>query len=278
MMELPNTSSLRSNAVMIQYTTIRQKYYSHFSRDEQEEIAIGLEQGKSLPDIAASLDRSPSSVSREVRRNTPPVRNVRYRGNRAQQRAAERSRRSHARGCLANPVIRVYVECHLVNDGWTPQEIAGRLPFDKPGLSTNYESIYQWIYGERQDLITYLPRAHKKRRKRPHGKKRGRIPNRVDITERPPQVEGRGQAGHWETDTVVSRQSGACVVVLVERKSRFYIVIRITDKSARSVRWALEKALGRLPPGLRRTLTYDNGLENALHELTNKILGTKSYL
>jgi IS30 family transposase len=279
MMELLNTSSSRSNAVMKYYTTIHQKCYTHFSGDEREEIAVGLEQGKSLREIAANLARSPSSVSREIRRNTPSVRNVRYRGNRAHRRAAERSRHSHARDRLANPVVRAYVECRLVNDGWTPQEIAGRLPIDKPGLSTNYESIYQWIYQERRDLIKYLPRAHKKRRKRPYGKKKNRlkIPNRVDITERPAHIEGRRQAGHWEVDTVVSRQSGVCVAVLVERKSRFYIVIRIKDKSARSMRRALEKALGRLPSGLRRSITYDNGLENVLHELTNKVLGTKSY-
>jgi IS30 family transposase len=99
----------------------------------------------------------------------------------------------------------------------------------------------------------------------------------VDITERPEHIQKREQAGHWEVDTVVSRQSGACVSVLVEWKSRFYIVIRMKDKSARSMRRTLKKALRRLPRRMRRTLTYDNGLENVLHELTNKELRTKSY-
>jgi IS30 family transposase len=260
-------------------TTSQKNCYTHFTRDEREEIAIGLERGESIQTIAKKLGRSPSSVSREVKRNTPPLRQVRYRGNRAHQRATERSRQSHARERLANPVIRAYVESRLVNDGWTPEAIAGRLPIDHPGLSTNYESIYQWIYQERRDLINYLPKAHKKRQKRFPGKKKrsSKIPNRVDISERPPHIEAREQAGHWEVDTVVSRQSGACVAVLVERKSRFYLVIRMHDKSSRSMRRALEKALGRLPPRLRRTITYDNGLENALHELINKALKTKSY-
>jgi IS30 family transposase len=264
---------------MTHYTTTREKCYTHLSSDEREEIAVGLEQGESLRAIAATLGRSPSSISREITRNTPPLRNVRYRGNRAQRRAAERSRCSHAKQRLANPALRLYVESHLVNDGWTPQEISGRLPIDRPELSTNHESIYQWIYEERRDLIQYLPKNHKKRRKRPYDKKKNRskIPNRVDITERPAHIEKREQPGHWEVDTVVSRQSGVCAAVLVERKSRLYIVIRMKDKSARSMRRALEKALGRLPPGLRRTLTYDNGLENVLHELTNSVLGTKSY-
>jgi IS30 family transposase len=260
-------------------TTSPQKCYTHFTRDEREEIAVGLERGESSRTIAKRLGRNPSSVSREINRNTPLFRNVRYRGNRARQRAETRSRQSRAGGRLANPVIRAYAESRLVNDGWTPEAISGRLPIDHPGLSTNYESLYQWIYQERPDLIKYLPKAHKKRRKRPPAKKNhpSKIPNRIDITERPARIEERKQAGHWEVDTVVSRQNRACAAVLVERKSRLYIVILMKDKSARSMRRALEKALRRLPPRLRRTLTYDNGLENVLHELTNRVLGTKSY-
>ena len=80
-----------------------------------------------------------------------------------------------------------------------------------------------------------------------------------------------------EVDTVVSRQSKVCVAVLAERKSRFYLVLRIKDKTAFAMHTALVEALSGLPCSLRRTLTYDNGLENALHELTNSALGTKSY-
>jgi IS30 family transposase len=154
-------------------------------------------------------------------------------------------------------------------------------PADSPSTipGSHYESLYQWIYQERRDLINYLPKAHKKRRKRFPGKKNrpSKIPHRLDISERPPHIERREQAGHWEVDTVVSRQSGVCTAVLVERKSRFYIVIRMKDKSARSMRRALKKALLRLPRRMRRTLTYDNGLENVLHEMTDNELGTRSY-
>jgi IS30 family transposase len=146
---------------------------------------------------------------------------------------------------------------------------------DFPELNTNYESISLWIYTERRDLIPCLVRSHKKRHTRPSGKKSrvSRIPGRVDITERPPHVEMRAQAGHWEVDTVISRESKACVAVLVERKSRFFPVILLKDKTAS----AMHEALSGLPSGLRRSLTYDNGLENALHELTNIELDVKSY-
>jgi IS30 family transposase len=136
-----------------------------------------------------------------------------------------------------------------------------------------------WIYTERRDLISYLVRGHKKRHKRPSGKKSrvSKIPNRVDITERPPHVDLRKQAGHWEVDTVVSRQSKACVAVLVERKTRFFIVIRMKDKTASSMNEAVTRALKGLPARLRKSLTYDNGLENTLHERMDRELGVKSY-
>jgi IS30 family transposase len=199
--------------------------------------------------------------------------------NRAQIRADERKKESHQRNRLPNPMVRLYVEYHLVNDGWTPEEIAGRLPVDVSGLKTNYESIYLWIYHERRDLIRYLVRGHKQRHKRAKEKKSrtGKIPGRVDLSERPGHVDIRNRGGHWEVDTVVSRQSAACTAVLVERKSRFYLVLKMGDKTAKSMHRALVKALSRLPKKLRRTLTYDNGLENALHELTNRVLGTASY-
>jgi IS30 family transposase len=159
---------------------------------------------------------------------------------------------------LADPFVRLYVESHLINDGWTPQEIAGRLPVDFSGYQTNYESIYLWIYQERRDLIKTLVRGYKKRHKRHSGKKSrvSKIPNRVDIQERPYRIDQRNQAGHWEVDTVVSRQSKVCVAVLVERKSRFYLVIRIKDKTAAAMHNAVIEALSGLPRSLRRTLTY----------------------
>jgi IS30 family transposase len=259
--------------------TIQGKYYTHQSLTEREEIAIALTQGQSLRSIARSLGRSPSSISREIRRNAPPLNKVKYRGNRAQKRAEDRSRYSHARERLANPRIKAYVEHHLTRDGWTPEGIVGRLPLDLPGLKTNHESIYRWIYTERRDLIPYLVRGRKKRHKRPSERKSrvSGILNRVDITRRPHRIEMRKQAGHWEVDTVVSRASKACVAVLVERKTRFFMAVRMKDKTASAMHEAVTSALQALPTGLRRTLTCDNGLENASHELTSRRLGVKSY-
>jgi IS30 family transposase len=232
-----------------------------------------------MSEIARRLGRNKSSISRELGRNMPGLREVRYRANRAQLRADARKEAGHRRERLADPAIRAFVEQGLLNLGWSPEGIAGRLPLEIPGLKTNYESIYQWVYTERRDLIPCLVRAHRKRHKR-SGKKKVRltkIPNRVDISERPVEVLSREQAGHWEADTVVSRQSKVAMAVFVERKSRMYLAVQMPDKSAASMEGATVKALGAFPPELRRTITYDNGTENAGHEAINRALGTRSY-
>jgi IS30 family transposase len=277
-MEFPNKSSKRSNAVMEESKKTKKKY-KHFSLAEREEIAIGLEKEESIEQIAKSLGRNRSSIYREIGRNGTFIRNVKYRSNRAQLRADKRKKQSHQKERLPNPFIRAYVESHLKKDAWTPEKIANRLPIEHPGLKTNYESIYLWIYEERRDLIKYLVRAHKRRYSRKNSQKSriSKIPNRVDISERPTYINERKEVGHWEVDTVVSSQSKACVAVMVERTLRLYITIKMKDKSAMSMHKATVKALFRLPVELRKTLTYDNGLENCQHELTNSVLGTKSY-
>jgi IS30 family transposase len=255
-----------------------EKRYTHLSLEEREEIAIGLERGESQAHIARNLGRDKSCICREIKRNNTLVRRVKYRAHKAQERADERNETSHQRQRLGDIEIRAYVEVHI-KTGWTPEEVAGRIAQDKPGLKTNYESIYQWVYIERRDLIKHLVRGHKARYKRSLIKKSRstKIVNRVDITQRPAAIEGREEVGHWEADTVVSRQSKAATAVFVERKTRQYIVIKMKDKTAESMHLATIKALGLLPAYMRKTITYDNGTENALHEKTNVILGTKSY-
>ncbi|MDR3342921.1 MAG: IS30 family transposase [Treponema sp.] len=127
--------------------------------------------------------------------------------------------------------------------------------------------------------MQYLPQGCKQRHKRRSCKQRrvGKIPKRTPLAERPASVETREEIGHWEADTVVSRQSKIAVAVFVERKTRTFIVICIPDKSAESMRQAAIQALGSFPPSLRKTITLDNGTENALHEGIAAELGMQSY-
>ncbi len=252
--------------------------YKHLTMEEREELAIGLSNGESCSSIARKLGRHKSSITREVHRNTPSCRNVRYRANRAQMRCDERREKSHRRERLKCDEIRTYVENNLA-EGWTPEQIAGRLPIDMPELYTNYESIYQWIYFERRDLIPLLARSHRKRRKRGSAKNKRavRIPNRIMIDQRPEAVEDRKEHGHWEADTIVSRQSKAAVAAIQERTSRYCKLTKLESKSAENMQAAVVNSLASLPASLRKSITYDNGTENASHETINEMLKTSSY-
>jgi IS30 family transposase len=264
---------------MKDYTTKEAGCYSQLTVEEREEIAIMLEKGSSKAGIGRATGRHKSTVSREVRRNGAPIRCCRYRANQARARADKRRKSCHAKERLSNPLLRSLVIQYLTRYGWTPGQIAGRIGMENSQMSVCYETIYMFIYTVRPDLIEKLVRGHKKRRKRGVSKKSrtAKIPNRTSIEERPAHVDNRNRGGHWEIDTVVSRQSKAVVAVMVERKSRFYIAVKCKDKTAESISKALVKALSRLPRKALKTLTYDNGTENVLHELVNITLGTRSY-
>lgn len=241
-------------------------------------MAVMRSEGKSLRQIAGRLKRAPSTISRELKRNAPPIHKGYYLPHKAHERAVKRNRKSHQRSRLKKPEIRRYVLKKL-HEGWSPQIIAGRLPLEKPPLSISHEAIYQWIYAEAKALVPLLVRARKRRLRRSHSRKHKNphIPQRNGIELRPKHVEKRRIAGHWESDTAVSKQSTAALLVTVERKSRYTKIHKLDRKTASRVRGTLNRSLARLPKKLRKSLTYDNGPENAQHVRVNAVLGTKSY-
>jgi len=254
------------------------KKYSHLSLTERELISFHKVQGKSINDIGRLLNRSTSTISRELKRNAPPVHKSYYVGYRAHLRAKKRISDSHKRPKLKNDLIREYVKKKL-DLGWSPEQISGRLHLDQSGQSISYEAIYQYIYKEQRELIKSLPRGHKRRQKRGHSKKHRNfhIPNRVSIEERPDHIDSRTVAGHWESDTLGSRLSKAALVVNVERKTRITLMSKIDYKTSFNTRDSIIQRLRALPQKLRQTITYDNGYENSLHEQVNKALQIKSY-
>lgn len=254
------------------------KKYSHLSLEEREEIAIAVEKGKKLCEIVHLLGRSTSTISRELKRNCPPLNKVKYRAHRAQKRADGRKKQKERRKRLPNKRLQTFISKQL-KQGYSPQIIAHKAKEQNCKWKTNHESIYQWIYKERNDLIPFLVRSHKKRRKRTaENKKRcPKIPNRTMIDQRPAYINLRSCIGHGEADTIISRQSKAAVMVLVERQKRFIILKKIKSKTAYEMHNALVKSLKGFPCDIRQSITYDNGSENALHEKTNALLGTTSY-
>ncbi len=201
--------------------TNKTRVYQHLSLMERETIALGLAAGKSKADWARELGRDKSTLTREVKRNSSVIYNCQYRAHIADQRARERQTKAQAKVRLPHPELRNVVESQL-EEGWSPEQIAGRLAIDNPTLKTNYESIYQYVYTERMDLFVYLRRKHRKRRKRGSASRKhsSRIPNPTFIDQRPEVINLRQEYGHWEAETMVSRISKPVVQVVSERKSK----------------------------------------------------------
>ena len=255
-----------------------EKRYSHLNLAEREEIAIGLENGLKQYEIAILLNRCPSTISREIKRNNPSINRVRYRANRAQLKSDDRKKEKAKRQRIPNKRLRRFIVKNL-QKGYSPEIIVFLAKKKNSRWKINHETIYQWIYSDRKDLIPFLTQSRKKRRKRGSAKQKRcpKVPNRIMIEHRPDYIQLRSRIGDWETDTIVSRQSKAAVMVLANRKARFLILKKLDGKTAFSMHKAVVNSLENFPRRMKNSITYDNGTENALHELTNKVLGIKSY-
>ena len=254
------------------------KRYRHLSYEERVIVGQLKRKGYSVRKIAKEVGRNPSTISRELRRNEQFKNTKWWYAHFAQLKANGRRKRSYRRIRLRTKENQIYIEQKL-KEGWSPQQIAGRMKWEGWKDRVSHEAIYQWIHSKRRDLIDYLawgrrrryPRGHSKRHRKPH------IPNPTALSQRSQKANDRKEFGHWETDLAISRQSKAALVILVERKSRLVRLSRIKDQTARAASRAVISKLRILPNKSRRSITYDNGNENALHQKVNLELGSKSY-
>jgi transposase, IS30 family len=258
------------------------KHYVHLTEVEREFIAQMHWEGKGPSEIARAIDRDKGTISRELKRNASSGYHC-YTPCRAQRRSDQRKLTArHGRPLLKSKKIQQYVRQKL-KINWSPEIIAGRLKEEMPGQSISPEAIYQFIYHgdtpDRDQLISQLCRAHRKRRIKGKGRKvrKTKIPNRVPIDARPKAAEQRKQLGHWEGDTLVSRKSKAALHSMTERVTRVLRLSKLDRKTAAETNKAVTKALRDLPPKAKRTLTLDNGTENAKHEELTTMLGIKCY-
>jgi IS30 family transposase len=263
---------------MVKDNSNKGKKYSHLTLEEREEIAIALGKGMKQCEIVDLLKRDKSTISREIKRNNSEKNNVRYRANRAQLKADERKKLSHKKQRIPNKKLRQFI-WKIIRAGYSPEIVSHMASAKNSDWKTNHESIYQWIYIECKELIPFLVKSHKKRRKRGCAKHKRcpKVPNRTMIEHRPDCINMRQSIGDWETDTIISRQSKAAVMVLVNRCSRQIILKKLIQKTANEMHKSHISSLKDLPVEYRNSITYDNGPENALHELTNEKLQTKSY-
>ena len=258
-----------------------QKTYIHLSLSERDRLAILRAHGLSINEIARRLHRNKGTISRELQRNSGPVYKS-YGGGSADLRSRRRRSQASQRERLRSPRIRSYVRSKL-HMGWSPEQIAGRLASDRPGLSISHEAIYQYIYHpmtrRTENLVPCLPRAHWKRQLKGHRHthRDSHIPGRISIRQRPAHIGERKQLGHWENDLIISRRSPVALNILVERKTRLTKITKVARHTPDHTRRAITKALSQYPPAARRSITYDNGHENLEHREVNNTLGTKSY-
>jgi len=238
---------------------------------EREEISRGIAEDVSARTIAARLGRDPSVISREIARNGG---RSDYRAHQAAERAERMVRRPKARKLEANQRLHDAVAAGLAAD-WSPEQIAGRLRVDHPddeAMRVSHETIYQALYLQaRGELATELKLALRTGRAErvPRGRtrpKQARIAGMVNISQRPPEVADRAVPGHWEGDLIIGKRGKSQVATLAERTSRFTKLVRVPyDRTADRVAGRLAAEVEHLPEDLRRSLTWDQGVEMAAH-------------
>lgn len=252
--------------------------YTHLTEEERYHIDDLKREGYSLRAIGSTLKRSPSTLSREIHRNQGA------RGWRPRQAHIKAKERLEARGITnvkrVNDNAWAYAKQRLVEEQWSPEQIAGRLKLEGQE-SISHETIYQRIITDKKDggdLYTHL-RSKKKRRKRYGSNRtaRGIIPNRVDIDQRPAVVDSRKRVGDWEGDTIIGGHDGGAVIAsMVERKSRYTILAKADNKTTAAVVGGIIERMQHIA-ALVHTVTFDNGREFAQHEQIAEQLGSEIY-
>jgi IS30 family transposase len=245
----------------------------YLSAEERETIALEAAAGKGVREIARLIDRDPSTVSRELRRNLSVRRPRSYRPLLAQHKSEQRARRPKPSKLASNPRLHEVVQAKLT-DKLSPEQIAVELRQefpDDPSMHVSHEAIYRSLYvqgrGElRRELTRCLRTGRAMRKPRRRTESRGRIPDMVMISERPAEVEDRAVPGHWEGDLIIGANSRSAIGTLVERSTRFVILLYLPNgHGAEAVRDAVVAAMHELPEHLRRSLTWDQGIEMARH-------------
>jgi transposase, IS30 family len=266
---------------------MQKNIYSRLENQEREAISRGLAQKKSMREIAKEIDRSASTVAREIRRNSGKTG---YRAFSASQRAARAaaSRRKGKSKLEKQETLRRYVMGKM-REEWSPRGLSKRLKIEYSWdmtMQISHEAIYQYIYvlprGElKQTLIRALRQEHKYRRaQKPHNteENRGKIANMLSIEERPAEVADRTVPGHWEGDLILGKYKRSALGTLVERTTRYTILVPLgAQKDALSVRKAYAEAFKSVPDELRKTMTYDQGKEMSQHEQLTIDTGIQVY-
>ena len=242
--------------------------YKHLSQVERYQIYALMKAGQDQTQIAKLLDRHKSTISRELSRN----RGLKgYRPKQACATATKRSEKSRNAATMP-PWVAEQAAC-LLKLQWSPEQIAGKLP-------VSHETLYQHVYSDkaRGGTLWKNLRCQKQKRKRYAGgrDRRGQIPHRRPLSDRPSHIEARKQVGHWECDTVIGANHKGAIVTMVERKSGFGVIVKVAHKTSDLVSRAIVEGLQPFADRVK-TLTYDNGKEFAAHIQIDQALNSTGY-
>jgi transposase, IS30 family len=257
---------------------VEQKY-KHLSLEERCSIACLHQEGRSIRQIATALDRSASTIAREINRNSSLQQG--YKPGYAQEQAW--ARRWTGSRLDRDEALRVTVVDKLAL-GWSPEQVAGYLGQCAKPIYISHETIYRFIYAQIARTKDYrwryyLPRSKSKRgwRGQRGGSPVKNIQRRVSIHQRPSYVANRRSLGHWEADLILFAKYGQAILAMHERASRLLVLYRQPNKAADPVSDHLITILGSLPKPLRKSITFDNGTEFSFHYRLTDTLDMKTY-
>jgi IS30 family transposase len=251
---------------------VRRRSRISLTLQEREDISRGIASGSSIRAIAKGLKRAVSTVSREVARHGG---RTQYRASEADLQAWESALRTQACLLATHTKLREIVASKLMLD-WSPEQISGGLKIEYPNdesMRVSHETIYRSLFIQargvlKKQLIQHLRskrRIRRSRHSRDRGHHSGQIVDAISIRERPAEVEDRAIPGHWEGD-LIGGTKNSHIATLVERHSRFTMLVKVSSKDTATVVAALSQHVLRLPASLRRSLTWDRGLEMAQHK------------
>jgi IS30 family transposase len=262
---------------------VRRRSLRTLTLPEREDISRGIASGSSLREIAKLLDRAVSTVSREVARHGG---RSEYRANAADDQAWQSASRPKPCRLALYEQLQEMVASKLLLD-WSPEQISGWLKTEYPddgSLRVSHETIYRSLFIQargvlKKELLAHL-RSKRRIRRSQHAHiykdSRGQIAEAISIRERPAEVEDRAVPGHWEGD-LLSGAKNSYIATLVERHSRFAVLIKVASKDTAVVVAALSQHVRQLPAALRRSLTWDRGLEMAQHKTFTVATDVKVY-
>jgi IS30 family transposase len=257
-----------------------EKSYNHLKPEERAAVMLMLRDGATVRSVARTLNRAPSTISRELKKNCPD--GQKYEAAAAGERARERRYQRRRWPKLGPHTVLFGVVEYFLRGRWSPEQIAGtlrnRYP-DEPEKRVSHETIYNALYvmpkGElRTELLGCLRQARRIRRPRARGEdRRGQIQDMVSLHVRPPEVEDRLIPGHWEGDLIKGAFNRSAVGTLVERSSRLVMLVWMENASAAAALEGFSRILNDVPQPMRKSLTYDQGKEMSEHKQLSERTG-----